>query len=197
MKISGLWAFGNINNRPVHFKGYNIVLNWSFCELKAEIIGDRESLSAILDFYDGVAHDGEWIGKFTKPVAWVEISSEEKIIRDKSWISTTDISQFLHNKNWFKISIYFEPIINPYRMSWVYAIGGLHHIVDPALWLEKPNGETIKGERVISPIPATITIPTKDYTHENIKSFVNETIKTANELTALNRHTLFVHSSSV
>ena len=184
--LTGIWAFGNFDKRPLTFKNTNIIINWSIYNLKLEIYGKSDDLDMVLEFYDGFSQYGEWGEEFVKPIVWMSINNDKEEIRSKKFIDIKNILIFLKYKEKFKITIYFEtilnysPLENNYTTSnsyWINCLGGLYYIVDLCLYVEK-NNETFEGELYLNNGLHVV----KDYRYEDFKKYALETAETAKDL---------------
>lgn len=153
--LTGVWASGDFYMKPITFRNYNLILNWSFYELKLEIFGEKCDLEMIKNFYEILWNYGEWGENFIKPLIWMEIQTKYKYIKSKKYIEINDFDNYIDD--YFKITLYFEPLIdgNPFAKDyiesnsyWINCIGGLYHVVDINWYIDTDNG-LISSEKYI------------------------------------------------
>jgi hypothetical protein len=187
-ELTGLWACGNPDIRPITFKGTSIILNWSFYKLEFIANFTQTDLEIFLPFYDGFMFYGEWGEEYTKPIAWMKVISENIEIQSKSPIKTNQLRNILQNATKIELSIAFEPILHdsPLRENyfssnsyWINTFGGLYNIVDLLLYIDiLDEEEGIEGELYHGNLP--------NYQNENWREYSIETGKTAIELCEAN-----------
>lgn len=185
-KINGVWCCSDYKTRPITFDGTNIIINWSYNELKLEFFGDENSIESILEFYTNSLKYGEWGEELDKPIIWMKIETKYDSFKSKKCINEEKIRKFI-NKNFFKITIFFETTIqgSPFEKDyltsnsyWISCIGGLYYIADLYLYIEKDDivveGELYNNNK--SPFEV------KDYRQEDLYEYSLETAETAKEL---------------
>lgn len=186
MKLTGIWCFGDYITRPITFEKTNIIINWSYYELKLEFIGSYEDVDIILPFYENMWKYGEW-GEFDpKKIIWMSVETRNKYTKSKSFFEIENIKDFI-KKNDFKITIFFEnvidgdPLSNGYINSndyWIDCIGGLYNVADISLYVED-NENIYPAEKYMKKHK---TFKIEDYTKENLYEYAKETAKSAKNL---------------
>lgn len=193
--ITGVWAFGEFDKRPITFAGYNIVFNWSFYQMKLELYTDRKNLNKVLIFYENMSKYGEWGNDFLKPIIWMEVEKNNDRIRSKSYISKSDVLKFARTSD-IKITIYYEPIIctstlaSDYFTSndyWIAAFGGLYYTVDMMLFINNGGSNDIESEEYLFDKKFRI----EKYVNEDWNEFSLETGKSSMELEKMKRLDIF------
>lgn len=191
--LTGIWAYGDLNNRPITFKNTNIIINWSFYNLKLEIYGSKDDLKIITKFMEEVLNFSEWSCKVEIPIIWMYIQTKNKFIKSKKIIISEEIELFLKNEDFYKIVIFYETTIqsNPlnydYTISndyWIACIGGLYNVVDMKLFIEnEDDSEIIESEKYTN----NSIFEIKNYSYENLENYALETSKTSIDLIEKNQ----------
>lgn len=191
--LTGVWSFGDYKTKPLTFNNTNIIINWSYNELKLEIYGDANSNVTLLNFYELLHLYGEWGENLTKPIVWMKVETPNKMIKSKNHIDKEKIAKFIDN-DYFKITIYYETTIQESPFSkdyitsnayWIYCIGGLYYVADLYLYLE--NGNDIIEPELHKNNCNKTPFNVKNYNNEDLYEYSLETWETAKELVKLSR----------
>ena len=175
-KLLGLYAGGDLLNKPITFSHHLIIMNWSIHELKAEIAFHPKEKKIILDWYHSTLFRGEFSDE-EQIVIWIELTSLNKHVKSRNkW--TREELDLLIGEDWCVITIYYEPYVRQNdvcenKMSYMDVLGGLYNIVDCYWWV---GNENLKGSFDES-IPYRGGI-VPNYQDEYVEDYLKETIKT-------------------
>lgn len=185
-KISGVWTGGDYKTRPLTFKDTSVIINWSYYEIKMELLWDENDTEMIVKFYDELVNYGEWGEELIKPICWMMLETENQFFK-KNYISKKELLDFCSKSKFFKMTIFFETTIqeSPFNSNylldnsyWISCIGGLYYIADLYLFVE--TEQSIIHQEIYKNNKSCFDV--KDYTKENMHEYAKETAETAKDL---------------